>query len=112
MQELKELTREIKAIRETTNEIYSAIQGNDKLGQKGLKHTIEEHGTRLSQLEEYRRSLERSQDADKAVQESRLFKARWLGFSGGAAATATAMAPKSMWGKLWGLIQSLFNASS
>lgn len=109
MTELKELTKEIRSQREVLNQIKSAIQGNDELGQKGLKHVIEDHGKRIADLERFRNNQERSDDVKKATEGNKLFKARLFGLGAGASAAATAMAPKSMWGKIGSIISSWFS---
>lgn len=109
MTEIKELTLEIKRLGDITKEVYSAIQGNDALGQKGLKHTIEDHTTRLERLERFKSAHETSDAVTKATEGSKRWRDRIVGMSAGAGATATAMAPKSIWAKIAAMIASWFN---
>lgn len=109
MNELKELTNEIRLLREDTKEIYVAIQGNDRLGQKGLKHTIEEHGARIKELEDFRNNHNTKDEITRATESGKRWRDRLVGGLGGASATATAFAPKSFWGKIASIIASWFN---
>lgn len=112
MQELKELTREIRLLREDTKEIYVAIQGNERLGQKGLKHTIEDHGARIKELEDFRNNHNTKDEVARATESGKRWRDRILGGLGGASATATAFAPKSFWGKIFAAIQGFFSATN
>lgn len=108
MEEIKELTREIRGLREDVMRLEVAVGGNAALGQKGHKDTLENHETRISTLESKWTAQSTKDQVEKESKKWRLWKSKAIGFGAGATATASIVAPKSSWSKIWTAITNFF----
>lgn len=95
MSEIQDIKKKIDDMEPVLKEIHTAVAGNDKYGQKGMKHLLDEHEERISQVEKTQAS-----DWKKT--------AKVAGASAGLGASMGVLFPKAILAKIWALISSMF----